>query len=287
MSALLASLVIAGALVQNGSGHPLIRAYAGSEILGTEVREFDEQPLITGRPERSGPVTVERFQGKITKLDYQDPPNRSSLERFVNYEQALRQAGFVIVFKCGKDECGDQVGVPGLGYFPPERYLAARLNRPQGQVWVTVAVMAHPATRIYVVEAKPMETNMVAVDVAALSRDITATGHVAVYGILFDTGKADLKPESSATLQLIADLLKGAPSLKLHVVGHTDNVGLLAANMDLSARRANAVVTALTSRYGIVLARLRSSGVGPLAPVASNRTDEGKAMNRRVELVEQ
>lgn len=287
MTSLLATLAFAGALLQNGSGHPLIRAYTGSTILGNEVKQFDEQPLIIGRVQRSGPVTVQRFRGKVTKLDYQDPPNRSSLERLLNYDQALRQSGFAIVYECGKEECGDQVGVEGVGYFPPDRYLAAHLVRPQGDVWVTVAVLAYDQTRIVVVEAQPMETNMVAVDAAALSRDITATGHVAVYGILFDTGKAELKPESAAMLQLIADLLKQHATLKLHVVGHTDNVGALAANMDLSARRANAVVNALTARYGVALARLRSGGVGPLAPVASNKTEEGRAKNRRVELVEQ
>ena len=72
----------------------------------------------------------------------------------------------------------------------------------------------------------------------------------------------------------------------MYVVGHTDNIGILEANLKLSADRADAVVKALTGK-GIAASRLKASGVGPYSPVASNRTDEGKARNRRVELVEQ
>jgi len=117
--------------------------------------------------------------------------------------------------------------------------------------------------------------------------DITRTGHAAVYGIYFDTGKADVKPESDATLKEIAQMLQQAPALTVHVVGHTDNVGTLASNMDLSRRRADAVVQVLTSKYHIAAARLNGQGVGPLAPVASNQSEEGRSKNRRVELVQQ
>ena len=108
-----------------------------------------------------------------------------------------------------------------------------------------------------------------------------------MYGIYFDTGKAEVKPESNDTLTQIAKMLQLQPELKLLVVGHTDNVGTLAANMDLSKRRADAVVKALTTSFGVSPSRLNAQGAGPLAPVASNRTEDGRAKNRRVELVEQ
>jgi outer membrane protein OmpA-like peptidoglycan-associated protein len=132
-----------------------------------------------------------------------------------------------------------------------------------------------------------MEGGLVTVDAAALANDITNTGHSSVYGIYFDTGKAEVKPESDATLKEIAKLLQQHAGLKLLVVGHTDSVGALAANMDLSKRRADAVVQALTAKYGVAAARLSGQGAGPLAPVASNKTEDGRAKNRRVELVEQ
>jgi len=146
---------------------------------------------------------------------------------------------------------------------------------------------ARPQVSLYVVDMKPMEAGLITVDAAALAGDIARTGHVAVYGIYFDTGKAEVKPESDATLKEIAKLLQQDPKLKLHVVGHTDNVGEIAMNMDLSRRRGNAVVQALTSKHGIAAARLRADGVGPLTPVASNDTEEGRSKNRRVELVKQ
>jgi outer membrane protein OmpA-like peptidoglycan-associated protein len=124
-------------------------------------------------------------------------------------------------------------------------------------------------------------------DAAALGNDIGATGHAAVYGINFDTGKSTIKPESAQALGEIAKLLTADPSLKVFVVGHTDNVGGVDSNLKLSQDRAEAVLQALVRDHGIASARLRASGCGPFAPVASNDSEEGRAKNRRVELVKQ
>lgn len=75
--------------------------------------------------------------------------------------------------------------------------------------------------------------------------------------------------------------------MNLYVVGHTDNVGTLSSNMDLSKRRADAVVNVLVSKYGIDAKRLYAAGVGPLSPVVANKIEKGRAKNRRVELVKQ
>jgi len=131
-----------------------------------------------------------------------------------------------------------------------------------------------------------MEQVIVA-DAEALARDIRTAGKVAVYGIYFDTGKADVKPESAPTLQEIAKLLKNDPGLQVYVVGHTDNVGQLDFNMKPSMARAQAVVATLASQYGLDAARMKPQGVGPLAPVASNEDEQGRAKNRRSELVKQ
>jgi outer membrane protein OmpA-like peptidoglycan-associated protein len=118
-------------------------------------------------------------------------------------------------------------------------------------------------------------------------KDISSSGHVALYGIYFDTDKADLKPESRPTLQEIARLLKQDAALKLYVVGHTDNVGGFDYNSGLSERRAVAVVKELTANHGIAATRLKAAGVGMLSPVAPNDREEGRTKNRRVELVKQ
>ena len=137
-----------------------------------------------------------------------------------------------------------------------------------------------------IVEAKPMETNMVTVSAGEMATGIATAGSVALYGILFDTNSATVKPESMPTLEEVAKLLKTQPTLRLLVVGHTDNVGTFEFNMDLSQRRAASVVQTLTSKFALDPKRLTPVGVSFASPVASNRTEEGKAKNRRVQLVE-
>lgn len=124
-------------------------------------------------------------------------------------------------------------------------------------------------------------------DAKSLMSDIQAKGSASVYGIYFEFDKADIKPESEPAIKEIAKLLQENKGLKLYVVGHTDNVGGLDYNMKLSMARAEAVVKELTTKYRISSDRLKAYGVGPLAPVDSNKTEEGRAKNRRVELVEQ
>lgn len=138
-----------------------------------------------------------------------------------------------------------------------------------------------------VAETAAMDSGLVTVDAAAMAKEIDATGRVALYGIYFDTNRAELKPESDAALLEIVKLLQQDPKLTLLVVGHTDSVGGYDANMTLSSRRAAAVFEALTAKHGIAAARLRPVGVGMAAPVASNASEEGRARNRRVELVRQ
>lgn len=131
-----------------------------------------------------------------------------------------------------------------------------------------------------------MEQHIVA-DAAAIRGDLNRTGHIAIEGIYFDTNKATIKPESKAALDEIGKLLKSDPGLKLWVVGHTDWVGAIDDNVKLAQARAEAVMKALTTSYGIAAGRLQARGLGPYAPVSSNETDEGRTKNRRVELVKQ
>ena len=272
------------AIAQN-DGHPLITPFEGSVIEGQELKEFDEQQLVIGKVQQDGTVKTEKLEGKVTKIDYRDPDNRSSLERIRNYEQAFKKAGFDIIFSCNTEECGPEIQIETIGYYPPERYLTAFLKRDEGNVWIGVFVAAGPWTKIKIVEEKPMETGMVKVTADILKTNILKDGHMAVYGIYFDTGKSDIKPESSVTIKEIATLLQKNPLLQIYIVGHTDNVGKLNDNMELSQKRAEAVVNELITKYKISSTNLQAEGVGPLAPVASNDTKEGKELNRRVEIV--
>jgi len=302
----LAALMTAGAAAQGkdiegGKDHPLVSRYPGLVISEYSYAEFDEFTLPLGKLKESEPEKSQHLEGKVTRIAYDAPAGRSILEIYRNYESALKKGGFEILWACVNNEgCGN--GGPKL-YTPKgsddwswgagQRYLSAKASRPEGNVYVSLHIGQWSNTDrgsallLYVVEVKPMEADLVKVDAAALASDIGRTGHSAVYGIYFDTGKADVKPESDDALKEIAKLLSQNAQLKLLVVGHTDNVGTLASNMDLSKRRADAVVQVLAARHGINAARLTAQGAGPLAPVASNKSEEGRARNRRVELVEQ
>ena len=130
-----------------------------------------------------------------------------------------------------------------------------------------------------------MEQYVVA-DADALAKEISLNGKVAVYGIHFDTGKAVVKPDSTPALEEIVKLLNVDTGLKIYVVGHTDSVGGFDSNMNLSMARAEAVVDVLVKQYRIDSGRLNAHGVGPLVPASTNRSEDGRAVNRRVELVE-
>jgi OmpA-OmpF porin, OOP family len=134
-------------------------------------------------------------------------------------------------------------------------------------------------------ETKAMSQTMDAPSADEMVSAITTSGRIALYGILFDSNKADVKPESKDTMAEIGKLLAANKSLKLLVVGHTDNVGGFPANLDLSKKRADAVVAQLVSQYKVDAKRLQGFGVAYASPVASNIDEAGRARNRRVELV--
>lgn len=306
--------------------HPLISRYAGSYIIGFAARDFDELTLplgptvpVEGRFEFQYSKS-QRVEGQVTRILYVAPEGRSSLEVMRNYEQALNKAGFQTLFACTDKEC-DSTGyvnrfvvvvypqartlknrspMSEYAFGEPKdlRYLAAKLAAPEREVYVSLMVAVesrtsfketanHPLVLLEVVETKAMGTGMVTINAESMAKDLASAGRVALYGIYFETGKAEIKAESEPTLAEIGKLLKQDRALKLYVVGHTDNVGGYDYNMDLSNRRAQAVAAHLRTRYGVEATRLRAVGVGLLAPVASNDSEDGKAKNRRVELVKQ
>ena len=288
--------------------HPLVARYAGSIIDIYDTTDFADYEVVLGNvvlessSERYRPTRSQLVEGRVTKITYIAPPDRSTLEIYRNYEAALRKAGFEVPFAASGDSLLDYEWWHSRQAYPNDgrlqllndgqqrRYLAAKLSRADGDVHVALFLAVgnpHPDRAIIqldVVDVLPMKEGLVTVDVMA--DQIAQVGRVALYGIYFDTGKADVKPESEPALTEMAKLLRQGPALKLHVVGHTDNAGRLPANMELSLRRAEAVVKVLTARYGVDPQRLRPFGAGPMAPVASNRSENGRAKNRRVELVE-
>lgn len=183
-----------------------------------------------------------------------------------NYENAVKKIGGKVVFKRKSDV-----------YF--------NFVNDKKETWVKVETFNRGGGyRLWIIESAAMEQSIVA-DPKAMGDDIERTGRVAIYGIYFDTDSYKIKPESDPTLKAISDLLTSKSNLNVYVVGHTDMTGDFDHNMKLSENRAKAVVDALVKDYSISAKRLIAKGVGPLSPVSTNKTDEGKQLNRRVELV--
>ncbi len=305
--------------------HPLLKRFAGSEIVGYQVKRFDEYELQTSTFKGTNLSSYKRefvkpplkIEGKLTRIWYEATGDASAVELIRNYQNELKAKGFRMLYDSGQDP----KALKGYNFLAPfsrmevktnrsyyvffaandktVRSASAELKRPEGDVYVHLIAVewakddkTYKARRgaylaVDIVEVRPMTQNMVVVSADEMSRAISSSGRVALYGILFDTNKADIKPQSKQALEQIVRLMKKEPKLRLHVVGHTDNVGGFESNLGLSRRRAEAVVAALTRQYGIAASRLTANGVAYLAPVAVNTTEEGRSKNRRVELVPQ
>ncbi|MGB8260669.1 MAG: OmpA family protein [Terracidiphilus sp.] len=220
----------------------------------------------------NGKEREESVEGRHVKIRYRlqdNLPKGSTLQVLRNYQNAARAAGGKVLFE---------------GEFTT----TIRLPKSASEVWLEVNARSAERYGEYdlnIVEKQTMKQE-VTMDAAAMAQGLNDAGEVAIYGIYFDTAKSDLKPESDPALGEIAKLLKEHPALRVYIVGHTDMVGDAAANVKLSQVRAQAVVTALTTRLGVAPTRLIAYGAGPYAPVATNKTEDGRAKNRRVELVE-
>jgi OOP family OmpA-OmpF porin len=305
--------------------HPLLKRFAGSEIVAYDTKRFEVYELQTSTFTRYDLEAKRReyvepplkLEGALTRIWYEAAGEASSTELLRNYQNELKAQGFTILYDSTQDPAATkwtnflaQFSTTEIKtsrsyyiFFAADksgiRVSSAKLARPEGDVYVYLTAVqwakddavykakqgAYIAVDIITVQA--MTQNMVTVSADEMEKAINASGRVALYGILFDTNKAEIKPESRPALEEIAKLLHKETALKLHVVGHTDNVGGYDANLALSRRRAEAVVAALSREFGIAVDRLPANGVAYLAPVAVNPTEEGRAKNRRVELVPQ
>jgi len=245
--------------------HPLFNRMPGYRIQRCEEKEFDSHTFKDGAGKE---IAVE---GRIFEIRYtlqEGAKEATRLQLFRNYQNAMTKIGGALLSTDDDGNC----------------YM--KVVKDDKEIWVHISAYITSEWMLYIVEKQAM-VQIVVANADVFSDEIKATGHTAVYGIYFDTGKSDIRPESEKALVEIAKLLKNDPGLKLNVVGHTDSVGAMDVNMKLSQARAEAVVRVLVSKQGIEAARLKGYGVGPLAPVASNDTEEGRAKNRRVELVKQ
>lgn len=306
-----------GSDVKGASDHPQIQRVEGSGIRFMDKKAFSELAMSLSSVEVT-PMKTRTVEGVRTTLVYVMPRDLSTLEAIRAYQAEFAKLGQVQILFQGVnsgarkelDSFGAHFYVQTYGeenqsskwmFFNEEsRYMALQVKRPEGDMFATIYAGLNAETsggqyymipsnrvgvRLDIIEAKQRVSRMVTVTSTEMSAELTKNGRIALYGILFDTAKADVKLESEASLAEIAKLMKADPKLRLMVVGHTDTQGLFEPNRDLSTRRAKAVVLALTSQYGADAKRLQSFGASFAAPVATNASEVGRAKNRRVELV--
>jgi outer membrane protein OmpA-like peptidoglycan-associated protein len=249
--------------VLGSKDHPLFNRIEGFYITYYNVDEFGSEYFLQTVGNPGEEIQVE---GKKTEIKYETNTPISSYKITKNYMNAL-----------------EKVGGTSYEYTPSKAYL--HLNKNGKDIWAAVST-SDTYYYLTIVERSNVKQEIVA-DPKAMADDISTTGHVTVYGIYFDVNSFTIKPESVPTLKAISEMLKTKSKLSLYVIGHTDMTGDLRHNMELSENRAKAVVDALVKDYGISAKRLTGKGVGPLCPVSTNKSEEGKKLNRRVELVEQ
>ncbi len=281
--------------VAGARDYPGIGRFAGSIATGYQTKDFDAVRLQAAAFKDGKPVDARRVEGRVTRIAYRTKPGPSILEVSRNFEAQLAKAGFETLLACDTDACGGIPFIESVDVLPiPQmwadgfnfRYFAGVKKEGATETYATVVTSINNdnvTAQLVVAVVGAMDNKMV--DAAAMKKGLGEKGHIALYGIYFDTDKATLKPESKPTLDEMAKLLNGQPDLKVFIVGHTDSQGSYEHNMTLSRQRAEAVAAALAGSYKIARGRLSTAGVGYLAPVGSNATDGGRALNRRDELV--
>ena len=311
----LAAAVIAADL-PNSKDPPGMKRYTGSDIIGYRAPKFDEFLLPLGPPTEFSPPKYAKslkLDGQVSRYTYIAPTGRSPAEVFRNYEMEFQRMGLVTMYR---KNAGDKGWFgPTLGELSDEDHLGQILSYNEAQervlvgrtkdtkpayyyVFVTAykdgVIPEHLQNRVakdqvlaevVVVAPDQLEQRMSFVNADEMSRSLGDTGKVVLYGIYFDTDRDMVRLDSQPTLAEIQKLMRANPQLKIHVVGHTDAQGTAEHNLDLSRRRAANVVNELASKYGITADRMDSFGCGFYAPVGSNAAEDGRAKNRRVELV--
>jgi OmpA-OmpF porin, OOP family len=317
------ALAIAGALpvlAQDvpGSKDPAgMKRYAGSDLIGYRAPRVDAYVLPLGPPTSMVPLVYAKstpLEGLVSYYTYMAPTGRTPMELYRNYKEEFLRLGIETLYEKEPGQRGwfgptfndiaDVTGVSQiLAYNEAEERLLVGKSKATTPTYYVAFVTAYKdgvipdrlrgkiekgraLAQLVVVTPEAIENRMTFVNADDMKQALRDSGRVALYGVYFDSDKDVVKAESKPTMEEIAKLMRSEPTLRLRVVGHTDNQGKADYNLGLSQRRAASVVRTLTSDYGIAASRLDAFGCGPYAPAAANGTEKGRASNRRVELVE-
>jgi OmpA-OmpF porin, OOP family len=294
--------------------YPLVSRFEGSEMKYYKETKWGAYKLPVndkGALDWDNPKVLE---GKVIRIQYSTSIDNNSEYVLQNYKAAFKKAGFSILIAIANEELGvsdrphtwkDKYYVAGGYYnglnnekfgiginFPiwknNHSFIAAHGNKDGKDIYAIIYTVVDDNYTLLtqdIIEVEAVETGMVSAE--NIAKGIQTDGHIAIYDILFETGKSDIKPESEAAIKNVADYMNANTDKKFNIVGHTDNVGDFNANMILSESRAKAILNTLVTKYTVKAEQLKAYGVSSLSPVATNTTEEGKAKNRRVDIVEQ
>jgi outer membrane protein OmpA-like peptidoglycan-associated protein len=238
-------------------------------IYDAEDSEFDSYNFFNGK----NCTTVEGRKFKRTYSLKEDAQKSSAIQIIRNYSNAITGNGGTVIYEGMPQDaqCADNNGL---------NMVVGKAVKDGNELWVEVVTLAGDDYYLTVVLKELMKQDVTASSMfEALNRD----GHIALY-INFDTGKSIIRDESKPVIEQIVQMLTENPDLKIGVEGHTDNIGTPASNKTLSEARAKSVVSAIVG-HGIAAERLSPAGYGQDKPISDNNTEEGRAQNRRVELV--
>jgi outer membrane protein OmpA-like peptidoglycan-associated protein len=267
--------------------HQLFTRMPNMYIAGCSSSQFDLRRFPVGPPkEDESHVESVDVEGPVFWISYElnegaNPPSRLQIMR--NFEAAMKKAGGIVEaqYPGWCKAMYDAEAMPDMGNGCTSHALTMKLLRGGRESWVFL--QSGEADGAYLLTISEREAMKQDVAVNELADKLTAEGFAPLY-VNFDTGETTIRPDSAKTLDDAAAALKLAAGFKVEVAGHTDDVGTPEANLELSEGRAKAVMAALVQR-GVPADRLTAKGYGQTAPVADNRTEEGRERNRRVELV--
>jgi OOP family OmpA-OmpF porin len=286
--------------------HPLISRYPGSYIEDYKQVDYEEFSIPIGiADKKTRKLPMLDVTGDLTQITYV-VKNVSTLKIYHNYLSALVKEGFETVFTCQKNICsnnsnhrlvqedlkklGDTLTLKGVNNYRHQSRYQVMKSTFEGQTTYVAFFIGNykgdSRIQLVVMRTEPLITGLIETNSDKVLEQLKQKGKASIYGVLFDYDKAVIKPESKQSLDVIAQVLEKNKKLSLYVVGHTDDKGSAEYNLDLSKRRANAVVKTLIADYGIAKTRLIPQGVGPYSPAATNKNELGRELNRRVELVE-
>ncbi|MEL5848035.1 MAG: OmpA family protein [Candidatus Igneacidithiobacillus chanchocoensis] len=290
---------------------PFMHRYPDSRISTYQHVRFDEVRMPLGPfTDQGEPSKSESLQGEVVYIDYFNPHDRSPLEIMSNYQQTLQQQGFQVLWQCANNACNTSHNIGKVFDSNPiwrpatafstffgnggGRMSTLRLRSPNGsQTWVYLWVSGSSPqgggeTYVYSVQTKPMQTGMVTADrelysASDMDQALAQQGRFSMH-IPFDYNKASLRSDAQTQIQGLAQVLRTHPNWMIGLDGHTDAVGSASFNQKLSEERAHSVKVALMA-LGIPARQIATRGLGATQPIADDKTSDGRAKNRRVEVV--